>query len=123
MFTKKMADQNRRMEARVKELYPDKGNGLIIQIIRSEFPHVSVDRIRRMVDKVSRTARGRNHGGKRPNQTGRPRLPEGERRDQVIRLKTRYQEKAQQCAAALGLKDAGLATEAALDLLAKELNL
>lgn len=122
MFTKKMAEENRKMEARARELYPDKGNGLIIEIIQAEFPQVSEARIKRMAGKVSRYRTARNHGGKRPNQTGRPPLPPDERRDWVIRLRPGYQEKAQQCAVALGLS-AGRATEEALDRLARNLGM
>ena len=123
MFTKKMADQNRQMEARAREIYPQ-GEAETIKTLQTEFPEVSEPRIRRMVEKVFRLKTVRQKwGGARPN-SGRPPLPDGERRDRVsVRLLPGYKEKAQACADALGLGGGGRAIEEALNRLAKDLGL
>lgn len=59
MYTKKMSDQNKRIEAAAKSLLTECGNHTVtVEKLLEEFPTVTVDRMRRRVDKAARELHG-----------------------------------------------------------------
>jgi hypothetical protein len=129
-YTKQMAKENKEMTKLAKGLlatrnwkgtvandHPD-----IIQTVRDEFPNVNPTRVSSRVITALHQLRAEakhgkvsKHGGPRPNQTGRPPLPEDQKRQKVsTRLGPGYKELAQAIAEAEGLPGWGHAVEQAL---------
>jgi hypothetical protein len=101
---------------------------MLIQAVKNSFPDVNPARILHRVTTALHQLRAEakhgkvsRHGGRRPNQTGRPPLPEDQKRQKVsTRLGPGYKELAQAIAEIEGLPGWGHVIEQALVLMVKD---